>query len=114
MKQAAGPISDYCVKEKGAVQEKELIQKFNELRITDMAQVTELHELAGDFINLEYSLPSGQVIKLWKGSEVFLGTQLCKENSDRCYGLAANAQYLLVCEYGDNGSDAEIVVLKRL
>lgn len=37
----------------------ELINKFDELGIEDMAEVTQLNELKGDFINLEYKLPSG-------------------------------------------------------
>ena len=30
------------------------------------------------------------------------------------HGLAAGEGYLLVCEYGDGGSDPEIVVYQRL
>ncbi len=96
------------------MQKEELIQKFNELGIEDMAEVTELNELRGDFINLEYNLPSGQRIKLWDDSKLYYGAEICKKNSERCYGLAADDRYLLVCEYGDGGSDAEIVLLKRL
>lgn len=28
-------------------------------------------------------------------------------------GLTADENYLLVCEYGENGADAEIVIFKR-
>lgn len=38
---------------------------------------------------------------------------MCKKNSDRCYGLTADEQYLLVCEYGEAGSDAEIVEMRK-
>lgn len=38
----------------------ELIKKFNKLKIDGMNEVTELNELKGDFINLEYTLESGQ------------------------------------------------------
>jgi len=44
---------------------------------------------------------------------VYLGNQLPKKNSDRCYGLTADERYLLVCEYGEGGADAEIVVFAR-
>lgn len=94
--------------------QKELIQKFNELGIEDMEEITDLNELKGYFINLEYNLPSGQTIKLWDDDKLYYGAEICKKNSERCYGLAADDQYLLVCEYGDGGSDAEIVILKRL
>jgi hypothetical protein len=39
--------------------------------------------------------------------------QLEKNGSPRCYGLTADEKYLLVCEYGEGGTDAEIVVFKR-
>ena len=92
----------------------ELIQAFNALGIEDMGTVSELNELSGSFINLEYTLANGQTIKLLEDEKTYLGNQICKQNSDRCYGLATDGKYLLVCEYGDNGSDAEIVVFKRL
>ena len=34
-------------------------------------------------------------------------------DSDRCYGIVANEDFILVCEYGCNGSDPEIVLYKR-
>lgn len=90
-----------------------LIAEFNALGIEDMAKVTSLNTLKGSFVNLEYTLPSGQAIKLWDDDKIYLGNQICKKNSSRCYGLTADENYLLVCEYGDGGSDAEIVVYKN-
>lgn len=92
----------------------ELIQKFNSLEIPGMGELTELYELKGDFINLVYTLPSGQQVKLWEDGKTYLGAELCKEGSERCYGLVADERYLLVCEYGNGGSDAEIVCFVRL
>ena len=92
---------------------KQLITEFNALGIEDMEEVTGLHCLKGSFVNLEYTLQSGQVIKLWDDNRIYLGNQICKKNSDRCYGLTADENYLLVTEYGAGGSDAEIVVYKR-
>lgn len=92
----------------------DLIRQFNALGIPDMEEVTELYELRGDFINLEYRLPSGQRVRLWDDETIYYGAEVCKRNSDRCYGLTADDTYLLVCEYGEGGADAEIVVLKRL
>ena len=90
-----------------------LIAEFNALGITDMKQVTDLCALKGSFVNLEYTLPSGQVIKFWDDSKIYLGYQICKKDSDRCYGLTADENYLLVCEYGDGGSNPEIIVYKK-
>lgn len=96
------------------MKKEELLKEFNRLGIKDMEEVTELYQLKGDFINLEYKLPSGQTIKLWDDDKLYYGAEICKKNSARCYGLAADDRYLLVCEYGDGGADAEIVLLKRL
>lgn len=91
----------------------QLIREFNSLCIADMAEVTELHELKGDFINLECRLPNGQTAKILDDDKVYLGAELCKQGSMRCYGLAADECQIIVYEYGDGGSDAELVVWKR-
>ena len=60
------------------------------------------------------TLPGGQKVKFWEDGRVYLGNQLEKQDgSCRCYGLTADENWLLVCEYGDNGSDPELVVYKR-
>ena len=91
----------------------QLIDEFNALGIKDMERVTELNALKGSFVNLEYKLPSGQAIRFWEDERMYLGNQICKKGSTRCYGLTADENYLLVCEYGEGGSDAEIVVFKK-
>ena len=78
-----------------------------------MEQVTDLNALHSAFVNLEYTLPGGQAVKFWDDDKIILGNQLHKRDSDRCYGIAADEKYLLVCEYGCEGTDAEIVVYKR-
>lgn len=90
-----------------------LIAAFNELNIPDMEEVAELNALKGSFINIEYTLPNGQAVKLWDDNGIYFGNQLHKKGSDRCYGIAADGKYLMVAEYGDMGADAEIVVFKR-
>ena len=91
----------------------QLIAEFNGLGIEDMEEVTNLNALLGAYVNLEYTLPGGQKTKIWDDNRIYLGNQVRKKNSDRCYGLTADENYLLVCEYGDGGSDAEIVVFKK-
>ncbi|MBS6447724.1 MAG: DUF3795 domain-containing protein [Clostridiales bacterium] len=91
----------------------QLIAEFNALGIEDMEKVTRLNALIGSYINVEYALPSGQTVKLLNDGKVYLGNQICKKGSDRCYGLAADENHLLVCEYGENGSDAEIILYKK-
>lgn len=91
----------------------QLIAEFNALGIEDMEEVTSLNALRGSFVNLEYTLASGQSIKFWDDNRIYLGNQMCRKNSNRCYGLTADEHYLLVCEYGDNGSDPKIIVYRK-
>lgn len=91
----------------------QLLREFNALGIEDMPEVTDLSALPGHFINLEYTLPGGQKVKLWDDKRIYLGNQLEKKGTDRCYGLTADEKYLLVCEYGENGSDPEIIVYRK-
>lgn len=92
---------------------KRLTDEFNALDIPGMPHVTELFPLLGCYVNLEYVLPSGQHVKLLEDNGIYLGCQVEREDSGRCYGLAADDTYLLVCEYGCNGSDPQIVAYKR-
>lgn len=96
------------------MKKEELIRRFNELGIEDMEEVKELYELKGDFINLEYTFPSGQRVKLLNDGSMYYGAEICRKNSSRCYGLAADDSLMLVCEYGNGGTDAELVLWKRL
>lgn len=103
---------DKCIN-KPCELKKQLINEFNALGISDMKKVTDLYSLKGAYVNLEYTLASGQTIKFWDDNKIYLGSQICKENSNRCYGLTADENCLLVCEYGDNGADPEIIVYKK-
>lgn len=91
----------------------ELIAEFNALDIEGMDEVSELFALRGAFINMEFTLPNGDKAKFWNDNRIYLGSQLQKQNSDRCYGIAADETHLLVCEYGQGGSDAQLVLFKR-
>lgn len=92
---------------------KRLISAFNDLHIQDMEEVKELNALKGSFVNIEYRLPGGQSVKFWDDNKIYFGNQLHKKDSGRCYGIVADEKYLMVAEYGDYGSDAEIVVFER-
>lgn len=92
----------------------DLIKEFQTLGIPELERLADLCELPGKFVNLEYTLPSGQRVKLLDDEKTYLGSEVHKAGSHRCYGLAADEEYLLVCEYGDGGTDAQIVVWKRI
>lgn len=89
-----------------------LIDEFNSLGIKEI-NLSDLNLLSGSYINLEYTLPNGQKVKLLEDDKMYLGNQIEIEGNERCYGVAADENYLLVCEYGCNGSDPEIVIYKR-
>jgi len=91
----------------------QLMAEFNALGIADMPRITNLCQLNGAYVNLEYTLPNGVRVKLLDDTKIYLGYQVEKAGSDRCYGLVADNYHLLVCEYGCNGADPEIIVYKR-
>ncbi len=91
-----------------------IIEEFNELKIQGMPKVEDLNKLAGSFVNLEYTLPSGESIKFLDDNSTYLGNQLeCEFGSDRCFGVVAGTDFLLVCTYGENGSNPELVMYKK-
>ncbi|MBQ8448985.1 MAG: helix-turn-helix domain-containing protein [Clostridia bacterium] len=93
---------------------KQLIREFNDLHVEGMPKVTALHFLTGDYINLEYTLPNGQKVKFLDNSATYLGNQLkCEFGGDRCFGIAANMEFLLVCTYEANGENPELVMYKK-
>lgn len=99
-----------------AIQEfkNKLIDEFNKLKIPGMPEVKELYALLGTYVNLEYTLPSGKSIKFLDDKSIYLGSQLeCEFGGGRCYGIVAGKDFLLVCEYGENGANPELVMYKR-
>lgn len=81
-----------------------------------MEQITELYPLVGRFVNLEYPLPSGSTVKFLCDDEMYLGAQvknLFDDSGKSCFGVIGRADFLLVCEYGENCVNPEIVVFKR-
>lgn len=90
-----------------------LVAEFNELHIPGMPKVNELYALNGSFVNLEYNLPGGQTVKFLDDSSIYLGNQLeCELGNGRCFGIVAGMDFLLVCTYGENGVDPELVLYK--
>ena len=112
-----GCVAAECYKSGGEscfnAYKEQLIEEFNALRIGDMPKITTLCQLSGAFVNLEYTLPNGSKIKLLDDTKVYLGYQVEKVGSDRCYGLVADNDYILVCEYGNYGAEPEIIVYKK-
>ena len=92
----------------------QLIHEFNTLlHIEGLPRVENLNVLSGEFINMEYTLPNGERVKFLDDKQTYLGSQLESEDGGRCFGIAGNMDFLLVCTYGVNGEDPELVIYKK-
>ena len=92
----------------------QLIRELNELMyIEGLPKVESLYVLPGDFVNLEYTLPSGEKVKFLDDKCTYLGSQLESEFGGRCFGIVASMDFLLVCTYEENGENPELVIYKK-
>ena len=93
---------------------RKLMDEINGLHIEGLPRVTKLNALVGQFVNLAYPLPSGFPVKFLDDRTTYLGNQLESEfGGDRCFGVLANMDFILVCTYGEGGSDPELVLYKK-
>ena len=91
---------------------KQLIEEINNLNIEGMPKLESLSALVGAYVNLEYRLPSGMKVKFLDDNVTYLGNQL-EVNNNRCFGIVANAEIILICTYGVEGANPELVLFKR-
>lgn len=109
------PFGGSCIAERNKnfdELKKRLIDEINALCIKELT-VNELFLLNGAYVNLEYPLPNGTSVKFLNDNDVYLGNQIERTNSERCYGVVSSEEFILVCEYGCNGTEPEIVQYKR-
>lgn len=94
---------------------KQIIDEFNTLLgIEGLPKIENLNVLPGSFVNLEYRLPNGDIVKFLDDKASYLGSQLeCEFGGDRCFGIVANMDFLLVCTYEKNGENPELVMYKK-
>lgn len=68
----------------------------------------------GGYVNLEYSLPNGKSVKFLDDNATYLGNQLESEfGGDRCFGIVANMDFILIATYEANGENPELVIYKK-
>lgn len=92
----------------------QLISEFNALNVKGMPKVDKLNALVGSYVNLEYKLPNGAAVKFLDDNATYLGNQLESESdSEMCFGILANADFLLVSTYGKGGGQPELLVYKK-
>ena len=75
--------------------------------------VESLNVLSGEFVNLEYTLPNGQIVKFLDDKQTYLGSQLESAFGGRCIGIAANMDFIIICSYEENGNNPELLVYKK-
>ena len=104
------------LKDDGAFEalKKELIEEINGLRIEGMPRLEKLNALVGGYVNLAYPLPGGASVKFLDDGTTYLGNQLQPEgDAERCFGVLANADFILICRYGKEGADPELLLYKK-
>ncbi|MCR4962542.1 MAG: helix-turn-helix domain-containing protein [Firmicutes bacterium] len=93
---------------------KQLTEEINSLHIEGMPRVEKLNALVGKFVNLPYRLPNGEVVKFLDDGTTYLGNQLESQfGGERCFGVLANMDFIMVSTYGKDGADPELVLYKK-
>ncbi len=97
---------------------KQLIREINDLHVEGLPEVKTLNALVGSYVNLAYPLPSGMSVKFLDDKTTYLGNQLEPEfgqdpDNERCFGVLANMDFILICTYGRDGADPELVLYKK-
>ena len=92
----------------------QLIREINDLRVPGLPKVEKLNALVGRDVNLAYPLPSGEKVRFLKDGTTYLGNQLESEfGGDRCFGILAGMDFIMVCTYAAEGADPELVLYKK-
>ena len=92
----------------------QLIKEINDLHIDGMPRVEKLNALVGKYVNLEYRLPNGDSVKFLDDQVTYLGNQLEPEfGGERCFGVLANMDFIMVCTYEKDGVNPELVLYKK-
>ena len=93
---------------------RQLIDEINDLHIEGMPKLERLNALVGAYVNLAYRLPSGESVKFLDDHTTYLGNQLeCEFGGDRCFGVLANMDFIMVVTYKEGGADPELLVYKK-
>ena len=93
---------------------KQLIDEINALNIEGMPEVEKLNALVGSYVNFAYRLPNGNTVRFLEDNATYLGNQLeCVFGGERCFGVLANMEFILVCTYEKNDVNPELIIYKK-
>ncbi len=90
----------------------QLMDEINALHIDGMPRVESLNALVGSYVNLSYPLPGGMHAKFLDDRTTYLGNQL-ETGTNRCFGVIANVDFILICTYGPDGADPELLLYQK-
>ncbi len=91
-----------------------LISEINDLHIEGMPKVEKLNALVGRYVNLAYRLPNDMNVQFLDDDTTYLGNQLEPvSGGERCFGVLAGMDFILICTYAENGTDPELVLYKK-
>ncbi|MBQ0001230.1 MAG: helix-turn-helix domain-containing protein [Clostridiales bacterium] len=92
----------------------QLIKEINDLHIEGLPKVEKLNALVGAYVNLAYPLPSGEKVRFLNDQTTYLGNQLESPlGGNRCFGILANMDFIMVCTYETEGANPELVLYKK-
>lgn len=92
----------------------QLMREINQLHIEGLPTVETLYALDGKTVNLVYTLPNGKTVQFLDDRKTYLGSQLaCTFGGERCFGVVAGMDFLLVCTYEKDGVNPELVLYKK-
>lgn len=92
----------------------ELLDEINTLLASQGIDAIDcLFELVGEYVNLEYPMPSGENVKLLNDKNIYLGAQIEFADLGICYGVVADTDFILICSYSVNGSEPELIVYQK-
>ena len=79
-----------------------------------MPEVKKLNALVEKYVNLAYPLPNGKTVQFLDDDTTYLGNKLESEfGGDRCFGILASMDFLLICTYEKDGINPELVLYKK-
>ena len=79
-----------------------------------MPKVETLNALVGKYVNLEYPLSNGRKVKFLEDDKTYLGNQMESEfGGERCFGILADMDFILIGTYDENGENPELVLYKK-
>lgn len=94
--------------------EKKLLEIIKKLGISEFEKFKSLNLMDGSYLNIECQLPNGKVSKILDDNKKYYANQIDIEGTDKCYGVAADENFVAVYRYGCDGVDGELIIWKKL